>query len=674
MNYISEIIGDEYKNWTPEKPVVIHAQTGTGKTHFILEKLLPYVYQTGRKMVYLSNRVALEAQVKGKIRAEYQDSIVTCNYQRFSFLSFVSTEQDQYGMTEEEQSKADFDRKLISADYYILDEAHYFLEDAEFNMRLNECLNRMREIRNRERKSIWIFMTATVPYLFLSVARIFNDISVYGMCEIPFLRDRQNYGKYGFSYSSVENLLKHKEAPNIHIENYLHYTRQSEDFGGEAIDEYVQTYYMAHKNHFSVCMEQIEQYIEEVKSYCRYYTTDSDFSYIKPIYYTNDEEIITAIQRTPKEEKWLIFVESKHRGEQLERRLLECGYDDTVFLTAQNKDARGSKSRQVFKDIIKKEMFCSRILIATKVLDNGVNLHDDRLKHIVVPTFEETTFLQAIGRKRRKNEADSVRIYVKDVSERGIRKNFQNHVLNMIRFLVELKRVQEKVKPNTVMSSQAKGFFLNYTENGQYKKPYAAYIQPRNMSMTDAGAIPIKADPKLLIDIYEPSPYLSDKLTYAYYKMMSTLEKAQNERMEQLKDCRFDNLDDYQRAEEALSQQQFVWLKKQLSWIGVNDYDETCWITYEDMIKARKRLEEFLRDHNGVLKEGEQERLKNLFCVFVSNIRPARQYSKSKGSIAVINRCFKEVGIQYVIKSKKCTCYGKQRNWWIVEPMPEKEE
>ena len=64
MKYITEEIGDSYKTWTAEKPVVIHAPTGSGKTFFILNRLLPYVAECGKRMVYLSNRSALKQQVE----------------------------------------------------------------------------------------------------------------------------------------------------------------------------------------------------------------------------------------------------------------------------------------------------------------------------------------------------------------------------------------------------------------------------------------------------------------------------------------------------------------------------------------------------------------------------------------------------------------------------------
>ena len=85
--YISDKIGDDYKTWSSDKPVLIHAPMGAGKTHFCLNVLLPYVQSQGKRMVYVANRTALRQQVMKDIPDAYKDSIVTCSYQRFAKIT-----------------------------------------------------------------------------------------------------------------------------------------------------------------------------------------------------------------------------------------------------------------------------------------------------------------------------------------------------------------------------------------------------------------------------------------------------------------------------------------------------------------------------------------------------------------------------------------------------------
>ena len=124
-----------------------------------------------------------------------------------------------------------------------------------------------------------------------------------------------------------------------------------------------------------------------------------DLSYIDPVYFDQWDEIVAAVTKAPESEKWLIFVDSKKRGESLQQMFWNEGVK-TAFITAERKNNRDLEEHSVFQQIVEHANFQQRVLIATKVLDNGVNLKDPLLKHIVIEAYEETTFLQMLGRKR----------------------------------------------------------------------------------------------------------------------------------------------------------------------------------------------------------------------------------------------------------------------------------
>ena len=75
--WISDLIGDTYKEWSMHEfntnkrafstQVFIQSETGTGKTSFILNVLLPYAEKNKRHILYLCNRTALEAQIKNEL-------------------------------------------------------------------------------------------------------------------------------------------------------------------------------------------------------------------------------------------------------------------------------------------------------------------------------------------------------------------------------------------------------------------------------------------------------------------------------------------------------------------------------------------------------------------------------------------------------------------------------
>ena len=135
--YISEIIKDEYIGWGQRLDtksflnniVFITAPTGTGKTTFILNTLLPFAYQNNRRIYYLVNREVLKRQINEKIdiiTAEYASKGLPGMNQCICVNTYQSLEKYFKANGENLLSKELFD-------YIICDEAHYFLNDALFN-------------------------------------------------------------------------------------------------------------------------------------------------------------------------------------------------------------------------------------------------------------------------------------------------------------------------------------------------------------------------------------------------------------------------------------------------------------------------------------------------------------------------------------------------------------
>lgn len=105
------------------------------------------------------------------------------------------------------------------------------------------------------------------------------------------------------------------------------------------------------------------------------YTAEADYSYIESVsYYTKKDTLLKILDNIPADEKAVVFGDNKERLQELNRR-----YSNSAYLSGDNKE-----TNPVFSEIVQTEHFECRMLFTTKVLDNGVNLKDKAIKHIII--------------------------------------------------------------------------------------------------------------------------------------------------------------------------------------------------------------------------------------------------------------------------------------------------
>ena len=87
--YITNVIGDKYEEWGRKK-IFLKAPTGTGKTTFLVKKLLAYHRMRGKKVLILCNRKLLRKQYLGQLTqefdsyAEFNDAVEVKTYQELA--------------------------------------------------------------------------------------------------------------------------------------------------------------------------------------------------------------------------------------------------------------------------------------------------------------------------------------------------------------------------------------------------------------------------------------------------------------------------------------------------------------------------------------------------------------------------------------------------------------
>lgn len=141
---------------------------------------------------------------------------------------------------------------------------------------------------------------------------------------------------------------------------------------------------------------------------------EKSYDYVEKVYtYHKNElqDIIDNILSHDDDEKILVFVNSINR---LKEMYSIYGLDADYMCS------KNQKCDFVNRAAVKNCTFSKRILFTTKVLDNGIDIKDDLVKHIISEIFDFDCMLQAIGRKRPIDSLDTCNFYFRLYDGRAI--------------------------------------------------------------------------------------------------------------------------------------------------------------------------------------------------------------------------------------------------------------
>lgn len=333
--YLSELIGEDFKNWTACDEIFIQTPTGSGKTTFIVETLAPYAEKKGGEVLLLVNRKILRRQIKSGLAESHGIQSMTDEeidaIQSFDGITVLSYQQVEAQLKEKDYVLTVLSDKRFR--YIVFDEIHYFLQDCLFN----RDIFYWEEVVSRICNATKIFLSATI-----------EEVQPY-MIEELHLGDR--------------------------ITEEIEIDKNS-------------SFYMYEGGYFT-------------NGRIIHYRKLPEFNISKVFYFRELPELLNEINSS-KNDKWLIFVNSKSEAEAMTNGLVK---------SFEYLDAEVDEDNPIKEQIIEREKFETQVLITTKVLDNGINIIDEQLKNIVIMTTEKTEFLQMLGRKRcRYNE--NFKLYV----------------------------------------------------------------------------------------------------------------------------------------------------------------------------------------------------------------------------------------------------------------------
>ena len=334
------------------------------------------------------------------------------------------------------------------------------------------------------------------------------------------------------------------------------------------------------------------------------YAYKSDKYSSLPIRYFHRENDLYREIKESGEDKWLIFVPSKEQGAILQETL----GDDAVFISA------GSKGSDMWNQLLDEERLPCRVLITTSVLDCGVNIYDEDLRHVVIPFEDRTMFMQALGRVRFKG-TPKFTLYVKSLTKKShnglVYRN--RELLSLAAEIKQSKCYSYYVDRFRLEGDRAKGALLYLDYDGRYKFNNLLYHKLLRQEQ--------------------------------YYKKLA-------EAIDKYGDSAFPRIVH--------------------DWLGQPDaYDEQNWIGYDTANQTRQDLLAFLRKHDGKLlaTENDQrafsEKVHQCYQIITGG---KKRDNRGEGYIktAALNDCLKKVGINGTVKSN-----GK--SGWIFSMVEDKK-
>lgn len=168
--------------------------------------------------------------------------------------------------------------------------------------------------------------------------------------------------------------------------------------------------------------------------------------------------------------KTLIFVDSIEKGRKLKNEL--DSFCSVGMITSESKESEEIKEKELFDTLIEKEKFDTDILIATSVIDNGVNIKDENLKNIIIQNNDRDEIIQMAGRKRCLNMDDKVHIFLVSSSEQSLSRKIDG--------MEERKQLFEQTSRDLMMYHKPNMQFLDDSAFGRDYRTSIYYIPEFN--------------------------------------------------------------------------------------------------------------------------------------------------------------------------------------------------
>lgn len=170
--YIGDQLDQDMKMWTTGRAVVIASPTGSGKTTFIIEKIVKKAIKRNVNVLVVTNRNPLNLGYKKEVAkavglADCYTTSGLQNEEKFGTI-YVVNYQGLQGFISKNSN--------LHFSYVIADEVHYFLQDALFSGCTDSVLKFMAE---KFRNSVRLYVSATIDEILPYITRYEMD-AIFG--------------------------------------------------------------------------------------------------------------------------------------------------------------------------------------------------------------------------------------------------------------------------------------------------------------------------------------------------------------------------------------------------------------------------------------------------------------------------------------------------------------
>lgn len=119
-------------------------------------------------------------------------------------------------------------------------------------------------------------------------------------------------------------------------------------------------------------------------------------------------------------------------------------FDDSTFICSEgNNQYRRYIDKTERNNIEQESHFNCNLLCATTALDNGINVKDVSVKHIILDVFTPVSTVQCLGRKRLEDENEHINIYIKNCGKKLIQ-GFMDEAESKLEPSIDLEKLTEE--------------------------------------------------------------------------------------------------------------------------------------------------------------------------------------------------------------------------------------